>query len=185
MKHWTKWIQKHRKQIELYGIIILSVLILIFLFFDVILAAGIITGFIAANILLRMYRRILPGVPIEFEVVIMGGMICTIAFGIWAGLLVVIFGSILAEFLNQFISPHSLVNFAVYFFIPFIALFIPTGSIATAGFIVAIVANIVIFIVFLLMGYDLVKNLAFSITNIFWNYLMFKYLAGILLALLI
>ncbi|MFT4304127.1 MAG: hypothetical protein ACMXYG_06170 [Candidatus Woesearchaeota archaeon] len=185
MKHWIKIFQKHRKQIELYGILSLIAILLLFLFLDIILATIVVICFIGANILLRMYRRILPGVPIEFEVVIMGSIVCTIAFNIWAGLIVAIFGSLLAEFLNQFISPHSLVNMGIYFLIPFIALFLDASNIQTIGFMIAIIANIIIFIIFMFMGYDLVKNFAFSITNVFWNYLMFKYVAGILLVMLV
>ena len=38
-------------------------------------------------------------------------------------------------------------------------------------------ANIVIFTIFLFMGYDMFKNLAYSVTNIVFNYFMFTYLA--------
>jgi len=133
----------------------------------------------------------LPGIPIEFEVVIFGSMITTIAFGFWAGLFVALLGSVFAEFLNQQISPYSLVNFGCYILVPIVAFFLRGAAVsnfamvATAGIVLTVIVNLIIFTIFIFMGYDHFKNAAFSITNIFFNYLLFKYLTIPVLGLLL
>jgi hypothetical protein len=185
MKKIIKNLQFNKNQIISYASILLFLLIIIFLFLDLVRMVVTVSMFILLNVLLRFYRRILPGIPLEFEIIIFGSLLTTIAFNIWAGFFVAFFGSVLAEFLNQQISPYSFINIFCYMLVPIIAIFIPTTSIAISGIIVMIILNIIIFIAFLLLGYDLFKNVAFAATNIFWNYLLFKYLANIVLKLII
>jgi hypothetical protein len=185
MKKIIKNLQERRNQVISYGCITLFLLILIFLYMDLIKLVVVVSMFIFLNILLRFYRRILPGVPVELEIVIFGSLITTIAFSFWAGLFVAFFGSSLAEFLNQQISPYSFVNILCYMLIPIIGIFIGSSSIAISGIIIVIILNIIIFTIFILIGYNLFKNIAFTLSNILWNYLLFKYLAPIVLNLII
>lgn len=185
MKNILKIIQKNKNLVILYSCIIFALLIAIFLFMDLVKLVVVVSLFIFLNTVLRFYRRMLPGLPVEFEIVIFGSLLATIAFNFWAGIFIAFFGSVLAEFLNQQISPYSLINIACYMLVPVIGIFIGVGAIAITGIIIAVILNIIIFTAFMFVGYDLFKNAAYSITNIFWNYLLFSYLAEIVLKLLI
>jgi len=126
----------------------------------------------------------MPGIPIEFELVIFGSLLTTVVYGFWAGFMIALFGSVFAEFLNQCISPYSLVNIGCYLLVPFIGIFISTASVVSVGMVVVVLLNVIIFLSFSLMGYDLFKNLGFAVTNIFFNYILFKYFAEAVLALM-
>lgn len=184
MKQIQHILQKNRRRIVVYAVIWLAVLLTLFLFFNLVKAVVVILLFIAGNTLLRFYRRIFPGIPVELELVILGGVVCTLAFNIWAGLLVVLFASLCAEFFSQAISPYSFINIFSYLSVPFLSLMLPATSIASGGFLIAVFVNIVIYAIFIYIGYDWIKNTAYLITNIFWNYLLFIYVAPALLILL-
>ena len=177
MKKYEKWFAIHKNQIVIYSILGLILIILTAIFFRYVKFIVALVLIIFANIMLRFYKRIFPGLPIEFEVTLLGTICMSITHGIWAGIITAIFTSIFAEFFNQFISPFSLVNILIYALVPLIAIFIPAGSVVGLGFALVILANIVIFIVFTLLGYDLFKNAAYGITNLIFNYFTFTYLA--------
>jgi hypothetical protein len=180
-----KHIKRNQRQIIIYLVIILGILLLTLLFMDFLKLAAIICIFIFLNSFIRLYKRIIPGIPIEFEICILGTVTITIAYGIWAGIILALLSSIVAEFINQFISPFSLVNIGAYFLVPFMAFFLSPASVAIGGFVIVIIANVIIFFVSLLLGYDHFKNTAYSVTNIFFNYFLFSYLAVPLLRIMI
>jgi len=101
-----------------------------------------------------------------------------------AGIIAAFFCSVLAEFLNQFISPYFIVNVLIYCLLVVPSLLLGPGTIVIWGLIIVIIANIVIFTIFTAIGYDLFKNLTFSISNIIFNYFLFTYLAEPLLMLM-
>jgi len=185
MKRIKKLMKKYQNCIIIYSIGIIALLAILFVFLDLIKVLIAMFMFVALNVLIRFYRRILPGIPIEFEVVIFGSCLTTIAYGFWPGLIVALAGSIFGEFLNQTISPYSLVNIACYILVPIISLFLTPATVVAGGITMMIVLNIIIFIAFIAIGYDMFKNIAFAVTNIFLNYLLFSYLAAPVLGLLV
>lgn len=185
MKRIKKIFKKYQNCIITYSIIIIVLLAILFVFLDLVKVLVIMFMFVALNVLVRFYRRILPGVPIEFEVVIFGSCLTTIAYGFWPGLIVALAGSISGEFLNQSISPYSLVNIFCYILVPIISLFLGPATVVSGGIALMIILNIIIFIIFVAVGYNLFKNVAFAITNVFLNYLLFSYLAVPVLGMLI
>lgn len=184
MKGLVRRLLKKEKAVLRYSIIILVLLGLIFLMFNLVKAIAFMFLFIFVNIMIRFYRRILTGIPIEFEVIIFGGVLTTIAFGMWAGLIVVLFASVLGEFLNQSISPNYLVNIICYIFVPIISLLLTAQSVVLGGLVLMIVINVIIFVIFVYMGYDLFKNIGYAVTNVALNYLLFAYLAEPLLRIM-
>lgn len=184
MKKWARFLKKHRNQIIFYGGLLLLMLVLVSLFFDFVKMMIIVIVFSLINCFLRFYKRIFPGIPIELEISIFSTVLCSIAFGLWAGILVALISSIASEFFTQMIKPYSLVNVIVYALIPFFAIFLTAEAVAGAGLIITVVANIVIFLLFAVLGYDVVRNAAYSITNIIFNYFIFTYLGVAVLALI-
>lgn len=185
MKRITALLHKERKRIITYSVVGIIAVAFLLLFFDLIVALGTVLFFILTNIVLRFYRRILVGLPIELEVVIFGAVIVTVAFNVWMGLFLAFFAALLAEFLSQSISPYSFINIFSYLLVPIMSLFIAIENIATGGFIIAIIINLIIYIAFMIIGYDYFKNTAYLVTNIFWNYLLFFYLAEFVVSILV
>jgi hypothetical protein len=177
MKKWEKWLKKHRRPIIAYSLIALVLVLLISLFFNVVKAAVVIITLIVINIFLRFYKRIIPGLWIELEITMFSSILCSIAYGFWPGLIVAIFSSVLAECFNQFISPFSLVNIVAYIIVSIVAIVLNPSTVVFGGLTLVVIANIAIFCVFVGLGYNLFKNLSFSITNLIWNYMLFTYLS--------
>ena len=182
--HILKHILRHRNNMLVWIIIVLVALGLLLLFFNFVKMVIIVLFFITINIILRFYRRILPGIPFEFELIIFGSIVSTLAFGLGAGLAIAITGFFLAECANQFISPHSLINILVYCLVPFMSLLLTPETFVTGGIIIAIVINMIIFSIFFFIGYNIVKNVLFSVSNIIFNIIVFKLLGPIFVRLL-
>ncbi len=177
---------KHKKQIIVYSIIILILFILVSAYMNLvklIIFASIIT---IGNTFMRFYKRALPGIPVEFELTIFGTLITGSIFGLWPAIFVAVFSCLCADFLNQNImSPFSLVSLFTYIAIAIISPFVPSSNIFLTGIVLTVVANLIIFFGNMALGYDHIKNFIFSVTDIFFNYLLFKYLAVFIVSLLI
>lgn len=177
MKKWKRYLKKHERQIMCYSGIIALAILAIALFFNVFKAIIVIILFILANCFIRFYKRVIPVLPIELEISMFATMLTTVAYGFWVGLLTALLTSIAAEFFTQMIKPFSLVNIITYAVVAIPAIFLSSQTIIVGGLTIVVLANIVIFTIFLFMGYDMFKNLAYSVTNIVFNYFMFTYLA--------
>jgi hypothetical protein len=190
MKHWRRLIKAYKNSVITYSIILLLLIAFILFFLDLIKELVVICLFIALNTFLRFYKRVFPGIPLELEVVIFGSMLTTIGFGFWAGVVVAILSPIIGEFMNQQISPYSLVNVMCYILVPIITIILKgailsdPNLIASFGITISIILNVIIFLIFILLGYDHFKNAAYGISNVLFNYLVFKYLAVFILKLI-
>jgi len=128
------------------------------------------------------YKKFI-NIPIEIEVLTLGIVLCTVSFGIKAGLVVAILGGVLGFFVGLDISPHAFPMFMGYIMMVFIS-YALNGlglGIAVVGLLTTIINNLLIFLTYHLIGYDFVKNLQFSISNILINTIIFVNLAPLIL----
>jgi hypothetical protein len=178
MKRIIHQLKKHEKQIMTYSIMILALILLSILFIKTVALIVTVCMFIFINVVLKFYKRVFPGIPIEFEITTFGSVVTTIAFGVWAGLIVALLSCLFAEFLNQRISPNSFVNMIIYLLIPLLSLLLNPSNVIMGGLIICIIINVIIYFIFMfVMHYDFFKNTLYSLSNILWNYLLFTYLA--------
>lgn len=178
-------IHKHNKQILVYTLIILTLFVLVSAYMNLVKLIIFALIIILINTFLRFYKRALPAVPIEFELTIFGTLLTGITYGLWPAMFVAVFSCLCADFLNQNImSPFSLISLFTYISVSIISPFIPASNIFISGVTIVIIANLVIFFGNMALGYDHIKNFAYSATDIFFNYFLFKYLAEIVLKFL-
>ena len=143
-----------------------------------------VTLFIVANMILSSYKRFLK-IPIEFEVLTLGIVICTVRFGIKAGLVVAILGGILSFIVGYNISPFSFPMLLGYILIAFTSFILSSLDLFLIGMAATLINNIFVFIVYhFSFRYDLVKNVLFSASNILFNLIFFMNLAPILLSII-
>jgi len=186
MKDCKDFFYKHDKQIIAYSIIVILLFILVFAYMNLVKLIIFILIITISNTFMRFYKRALPGIPLEFELTIFSTVLIGIAYGIWPAIFIAIFSSLCADFLNQNImSPFSLVSLGTYILIALVSPFLSSSNIFVIGMVIVVIANLIIFFGNIAMGYhDQIKNFAYSATNIFFNYFLFKYLAVFILGLL-
>jgi len=181
-KYWDYF----RKYDPTFLIVVLVLgLLLLILLFSFLKAIFVVIFFVLINILLRFYKRIIPSIPLEFEVITFGSLLCTIQYDIKAGIAVAILGSLLADIANGTINPGNFVMTAGYIGVAILGVFIPVTQFGLAGLYITFFYNIVIWLIFhLLFHHDLFKNTAYSITNLIFNYFLFTSLSAIAVLIL-
>jgi hypothetical protein len=141
--------------------------------------------FIVANMFITSYKRFIR-VPIEIEVLTLGIVICTLEFGIKAGLVVAILGGLLSIFVGFDISPFSFPMLLGYILIAFTAFFLRGMDLVLVGIISSLMNNLFVFTIYhAAFNYNLFKNISFSLSNLAVNTLLFVNIAPFILKLII
>ena len=166
-----------------YAMMILAVALFVLLS-KKIRASLFVSGFIFVNMVITFYKKFIK-IPMEIEILTMGIVLCTVNFGLNAGLVVAILGWALGFFIGLDISPFALPMFLGYILMVFVS-FILTGlNIRLIGIIATLTNNLLIFTLYhFLFGYDPGKNLAFSISNIALNLILFINIAPFISSLM-
>ena len=172
--------EKIKKKHFKYILIILLIIPLLFFYGRKLLAAIFVTSFILLNILISGYKKNFQ-LPIEIEILTLGIVLGTYLFGITAGLLIAIFGTILSSafygYYSPFLIPMVLGNVIVALLTPYF----PESSVFISGTILSIIKNTFVFFSYhILFNYHVGKNLAFSISNILLNLILFLNIAPFL-----
>lgn len=169
-----------------YGLACFAILLFVYLLlFSQMLRASIwITVFIALSMVLSNYKKFIRA-PIEIEVLTLGIVICTIKFGIKAGLIVAILGGILSFIVGFNISPFSFPMLLGYITIAITSYLFGQIGITIVGIIASIINNAIVFAMYyFVFDYDLFKNLSFSISNLVFNMIIFFNIAPLLLRII-
>ena len=144
-------------------------------------AAIYISIFIILNTIITGYKKFIR-IPVEIEVLTLGIVLCTMKFGLNAGLIIGLVGGLLGFFVGLEISPFAFPMFIGYVSMAFAAfLFRGIGDVTTVGLLTAFVNNIIVFSIYhFIFGYDVMKNIRFSFSNIALNIVLFFNLAPFL-----
>ncbi len=170
---------KRRKRIILYIIAGLFSLPLVFLFYNEIKATIFVTFFIVGNIVLSAYKRDFQ-LPIEIEILTLGIVLCTINYGLKAGMLIAIFGTVLSSafygYYSPFLVPMVIGNVIAAFLVPYVPL-----PLFWLGVLATFAKNMFVFVFYhFVFNYDISKNLMYSISNILVNLVLFLNIAPFL-----
>lgn len=144
-----------------------------------------VTGFILLNIFISSYKKTIE-FPIEIEVLTFGIVLCTIAYGVKAGLIVAILGGLLSSILYGYISVFLLPLLLGYILVAFMTPFFAFLNLAAAGIIITIIKNLFLFFFYhLVFSYDVGKNISFSVSNILVNLILFMNVAPFLVRVMV
>jgi hypothetical protein len=165
-----------------FAVLLLTYLLLIS---QMMRAAIYVTVFIGLSTLVSSYKKFIK-FPIEIEILTLGIVLCTIKFGIKAGLVVAILGGILSFLVSFDFSPFSFPMLLGYISIAITAYFLGGLSITLVGIIATLVNNILVFSIYnFAFDYDLFKNTLFSLSNIILNVILFLNIAPFLFNLIL
>ncbi|MBT3465564.1 hypothetical protein HOD20_07455 [archaeon] len=179
-----KLIRHNFKKILFYILGSIAVLVLITISSKM-KAAVLITMFIALNIQIVSYKKFLPSVPIEIEILTLGIVLSTMVFGWRQGLIIAIIGGIFSFVFSGNFSPFAIPMLGGYILIVFTSYFLRSMNITFVGMISSIIANCFVFISYhILFRYDFAKNLSFSLSNLIVNSILFVNLAPFLFNLM-
>ncbi len=144
-----------------------------------------VTIFIVINMIIASYKRFLR-IPIEFEVLTLGIVICTFQFGIKVGLVLAIIGGILSFIVGYNISPFSFPMLLGYMLIAVVTYLFKGFDLVFLGILSTLINNLMLFLVYsFVFDYDIFKNLSFGISNILFNTIFFLNLAPFLLRIIV
>jgi len=142
--------------------------------------------FIILNTILTLYKRYVKNLPIEFELLTLGIVLCSVSFGLNAGLIVAILGGISYILFSTNFSPFSIPMLLGYIFMAFFSAYFSNINIIYLGILANLIHNLFVFSIYhLAFGYDLLKNILFSLSNILFNIILFYNLAPILIRIMI
>lgn len=172
------------KKVVLYSIIILLLFPLIILFSKEITIVFFVAGFIIINILISSYKKNFQ-FPIELEILTMGIVLSTFAFGLKAGMLIAIFGTILSSafygYYSPFLIPMVMGNAIICVLTPLF----PMSHIFITGVILSLIKNIFIFLFYhFIFNYDIGKNISYGVSNIILNAILFFNIAPLLFGIM-
>lgn len=165
--------------------ILTSIIFIVMVFFSRMARAALfISIFIVLNMVISSYKRFIK-VPIEFEVLTLGIVICTLKFGLKAGLIIAVLGGILSFIISLNISPFAFPMLMGYVIMAVISYALRGADLMLVGFTATILNNIFLFTVYhFTFSYDIVPNLSFSLSNIILNLIMFANIAPIIMKLI-
>jgi len=180
---------KRKQRQKLYKLLIYTMTIIaVFLFLLLskkARAALFVSIFIFANMVVTGYKKFIH-IPIEIEVLTLGIVLSTVAFGINAGLVVAILGGILSFFVGLEISPFAFPMFIGYIFMVFVSFTLRNLDITIVGILTTLANNLAIFAIYhFIFRYDLIKNLRFGISNIIINFILFYNIAPLIFEIMI
>lgn len=140
--------------------------------------------FVVANVFATLYKRYFY-LPVEFEIISLGIVLCSYTYGIGAGLAVALIGGAAYTIFCTSFSPFTVPMLFGYCLMAAIAAYVPIGNIVFLGILANIIHNIFIFLVYhFFFGYDIWKNFLYSASNILFNVLLFWNLGNILMKLM-
>ena len=141
-------------------------------------------SFIVLNVFATLYKRYFY-LPVEFEVISLGIVLCSISYGLIAGLIVAILGGIVYTIFCTSFSPFTIPMILGYCLMAVLGVILPISNIIYIGIIANVIHNIFTFSMYhFAFQYDISKNLLYSGTNILFNIFLFGNFAPILLQIM-
>ena len=171
-----------KRLIVLLGI---AAFVLLFFFWSYFKVIAVMVLFIALAAVSMFYNRLIK-VSVGVEMVMLGLVVTSVAFGRLPGLFVGLVGLLLAEVLSERFTYSTLVSFIGIAVVALIApnIYHQTGSITSAGIILTVVYDAVIIPGYLLLGSNIGRSALFVVTHIIFNIWVFSFIAPVLLRVL-
>ena len=172
-----------KKFIVLLGI---AALVLLFFFWAYIKLLAVMVFFITLASVSMLYNRWIK-VSVGVELIMLGLVITSIAFGRLPGLIVGIVGLFLAEIISERFTYSTFVSFIG---IAVVAVIAPNvfhwmnGSITAAGILLTIIYDVIIIPGYLLLGSNIGRSAFFTVTHIAFNIWAFSFIAPLLFRVL-
>lgn len=163
-----------------YAGIALALLIFSILVFNLSKAIFFVALFIALECIIGLFN--IPS--IDIELISLGTILCTLSFGVKAGLLVAILGSLISDIINGKISYLTMPMMFAYCLIALITPLFSGLGIVLGGIIVVLIVNVLLFMVYYAMNYDFLSNVMSSASNIIWNLILFLKVAPFLFSIM-
>ncbi|MBI4149931.1 hypothetical protein HY488_00850 [Candidatus Woesearchaeota archaeon] len=161
--------------------IALFVLLLFVLFFNPIARTikilGVIAIFTIINTFLKRGMLAFQGLPLEIEVATLGSVVTTVLFGIKVGILTAVLTTFIASQLTRGISLYTPMMASGYVLAALMAWFVVPVSIATGGIVITIIVNAYLIVIFHMVGYSLLENFMYGMSNIMLNAILFLKIA--------
>ncbi len=163
----------------------LAALVLLFFFWAYVKLLAVMAFFIALGAASMFYNRWIK-VSVGVELVMLGTVITSIAFGRLPGLIVGLVGLFLAEIISERFTYSTFVSFIGIMVIAIIApnIFHQTGSIMSAGIILTIIYDAIIIPGYLLLGSNIGRSAFFVVTHIAFNIWVFSFIAPLVFRIL-
>ncbi len=146
---------------------------------------GVVALFIGLHVFIKRFWRAFSSLPLEIEVMTLGSVVVTLLFGVKAGILLAVLGTFLSSHFSRGISIYTPMMASGYVLAAVFALFVSPANIIMGGIIISLLVNAYFVIIFQLVGYTLLENIVYSISNIILNTLLFVKIAPWLLKMLI
>lgn len=140
--------------------------------------------FIFLCIVIRFYKRVVPNLPIEVELVTFTIVVLATTLGFWYAIFGGILGFLASEFFNNHINKYMPMSIGFYIVMAFAASILP-GSVVIVGIMTTIINNSSQLLFYQVIGgFSTVENVLYSITNIVFNLFMFLKIAPAIVVLI-
>lgn len=170
---------------KLFVVIAIVAAVLLFFFWAYVKLLVIMAFFIALGAVSMIYNRWIK-VSVGVELVMLGLVINSIAFGRLPGLIVGLVGLFLAEIISERFTYSTFVSFIGIAVIAVIApnIFHQTNSITSAGIILTVIYDAIIIPGYLLLGSNVGRSAFFVVTHIIFNIWVFSFIAPMMFRVL-
>lgn len=138
-------------------------------------------AFTAINVFIKRFLRPFKSLPLEIEVSTMGSVVVTLLFGVKAGILTAVLTCFAANYFTRGIDLYTPMMTSGYVLAAILALFLAPANIAAGGIIVTLIVNAYLIVIFHMVGYSLLENSMFGLSNVVFNAILFLKVAPWLL----
>ena len=170
---------------KLIVLLAIAAAVLLFFFWAYVKLLAVMAFFIALGAFSMVYNRWIK-VSVGVELVMLGLVITSIAFGRLPGLIVGMVGLFLAEVISERFTYSTFVSFIGTAVIAVIApnIFHQTNSITSAGVILTVIYDAIIIPGYLLLGSNPGRSAFFVVTHIIFNIWAFSFIAQMMFRIL-
>ena len=170
---------------KLIVLLAIAAAVLLFFFWAYVKLLAVMAFFIALGAFSMVYNRWIK-VSVGVELVMLGLVITSIAFGRLPGLIVGMVGLFLAEVISERFTYSTFVSFIGTAVIAVIApnIFHQTNSITSAGVILTVIYDAIIIPGYLLLGSNPGRSAFFVVTHIIFNIWAFSFIAPMMFRIL-
>ena len=140
--------------------------------------------FIVAGALSTFYHIFFKG-PIHFELVKLATILSSVAYGAFTGILVGLLASLIGRVISGRLDQMAIVSIIAIPVIAILASAFRTADITTLGIVLVLVYTAIIFPLVMLMGGNIGFGIIYCGTNIFFNVILFIYVAPFLKGLIV
>jgi hypothetical protein len=176
-------LDRKRKHLILYCLLILSFVLLFFLFRKQMISIVFTVMLMILGSMSNIFKRITGSLSLGIEFITFATILLIYSYGIPFALIACLVMSLVSALSTGQLSLSDISSYGMYVVISLISLLLPF-SIATNGIILMLIMNILGLFMLTLLGFDFIRNATYVAGNIFLNFILFKYFSAIIFTLL-